>query len=118
MSLEADFTQLIKMLCPRVWPDAAPVGTQTPYVIWEQSGGTSLRFLDGTAADKRRAEIQFTVWDTTRSAANALMLQLDDLLCTSKTVVQAEALSGLVGAFDDADELRGTVQSFSIWGAR
>lgn len=118
MSLEADFTQLIMTLCPRITPDVADVGTPTPYVIWEQVSGTSLRFLDGTAADKRRAEIQFTVWDTTRGAANALMLQIEDLLCTSTAIVQAQPLSGLVAAFDDADELRGTVQSFSIWGAR
>ncbi|KRC30682.1 DUF3168 domain-containing protein [Acidovorax sp. Root217] len=118
MSLEADFTQLIMMLCPRITPDVADVGTQTPYVIWEQVGGTSLRFLDGTAADKRRAEIQFTVWHTTRGAANALMLQIEDLLCTSTATLQAQPLGGLGAGFDDADELKGAVMSFSIWGAR
>lgn len=118
MTLEADFTALLLPICPRITPDVAPYGTQTPYVVWEQIGGASLRFLDGTAADKRNADIQFTVWHTTRSAANALMRQVEEALCTNPAILQARPFGEPQAAFDDADELRGAVQSFSIWGQR
>lgn len=118
MTLEADFITVLLAQCPRTFPGVAPFGTSTPYVTWQHIGGQSLRFLDGTAGDKRNAYIQITVWAATSLQAITLARAIEDALCAATAVLLAEPQGEPVDAFDDGDELRGTVQSFSIWGAR
>lgn len=117
MSLETDLIAALLTQCPRVFPDVAPYGTPTPYVTWQQIGGKPARFLDNTAADRRNAYIQINVWADTRLQASTLARQIEDALCASNAL-QATPQGEPVGAIDDGDQLRGTVQSFSIWGSR
>ena len=51
--METDLTTLLLAICPRVFPDVAPLSTARPYITYQQIGGQSLRFVEGTAADKR-----------------------------------------------------------------
>src|SRR5574343_1379892 len=69
MSMESDLSTLLKTICPRVYPDLAPVGTVTPYVTWQAIGGTAIRFGDGSAPDKRNTLMQINVWSKTRLEA-------------------------------------------------
>ena len=118
MTLEADLIAILQAQCPHTFPIVAPFDTPTPYVIWQQVGGQSLRFLDNTAGDKRNAYIQISVWAATKMQATTLARAIEDALCAATAVLQATPQGEPVDAFDDGDELRGTVQSFSIWGAR
>lgn len=118
MSLETDLVAILQAQCPRTFPGVAKFGTPMPYVIWQHIGGQSLRFLDNTTGDKRNAFIQITVWAATSLQATTLARAIEDALCAATAVLLATPQGEPVDAFDDGDELRGTVQSFSIWGDR
>lgn len=117
MSLEDDFIAVAKTLCPRFFPDTAPFETQAPYGIWQHVGGESLRYMDNTAADKRNAFVQITIWAQSRLQASTLLRGIEDALCSAPTL-QASPQGEQVAAYDDANALRGAVQTFSIWGSR
>lgn len=117
MSLETDLIAALLAKCPRVFPSTAPYGTPLPYITWQHIGGKSLRFLDNSASDKRNVYMQINVWADTSAQAIGLARQVEDALCAS-TALQASPQGEPVAGYDDGDELRGTVQSFSIWGAR
>ena len=69
MSMEPTFVALLQVRCPRVYPVAAPVNTERPYITWQHIGGQSLRFVDNTAADKRHTMVQVNVWHSTLASA-------------------------------------------------
>lgn len=117
MSLETDLTAVLLALCPRVFPDVAPFGTQQPYVTWQQIGGPALTFVEGTLPDHRGALIQVNVWDDRRIDANALALQIEAALVAA-TQFQAQSSSAFSASFDDDSDARGTLQDFEIWAPR
>lgn len=117
MSFEADLVTLLKTLCPRTFPDVAPLGTVAPWVTWQQLGGASLRFVDNTAADKRNTLLQVSVWSKTRTEANTLARQIEDALCAYAGFVaqpQGEAAS----VYEPDTLLFGAIQRFSVYAAR
>lgn len=117
MSLESDLMAVLLELCPRVVVGTAPENTVTPYVTWQHAGGDSLRYVDGSAADKRKPEIQVNAWAATPVQAFALIQQIEEALCMA-SAFQAKPQSEPVGAYDDADIASGYLQTFSILGAR
>ena len=117
MSLETDLITILQAQCPRVYPSSAPYGTPVPYVTWTHIGGQSMRYMDNSPSSKRNVYLQINVWAATSAQAVHLARQVEDALCAS-TVLQVTPQGEPVAGFDDDDELRGTVQSFSIWGDR
>ena len=117
MSLETDLVAVLQAVCPRVFPDVAPLATPRPYITWQQVGGDPVNYVDNTVPDKRNALMQINCWATTRLEANALALQAEALLIVS-TALQARAQSALVAAHEEDTDLRGAMQDFTIWGAR
>ena len=117
MSMESDLSALLKTLCPRVFPDIAPTGAATPYITWQGIGGESLRFMDGSAADKRNTYMQISVWSKTRLEALSLIRSIEDAMCTSSAM--AAAPSGEpISTYEPDTQLYGCIQRFSIWAAR
>ena len=115
MSFEANLFAILAAACPRTFPDVAPLGTETPYLTWQQLGGESLRFLDNTAPDRRNVLVQVNAWSKTRAEATALIRQIEDELCASTlftAIPEGEALS----LFEDP--LRGCLQRFSVYASR
>jgi len=117
MALEDDLQALLMARCERSFPLTAPHDTQLPYLIWQHVGGDSLRFLDNTAPATRNAAIQVTAWAATPRSAFLLIRQVEDALCASPAL-QAAPQGEPVDAPDDADEIFGATQTFSVWGAR
>ena len=117
MSLESDLKTALEVLCPRVFPDVAPMGTTRPYITWQQIGGEAPAYVDNTVPDRRNAYVQINVWDTTRAASNALALQIEEALITHATL-QARAQSALQATMDEDTDLRGCMQDFTIWALR
>jgi hypothetical protein len=117
MSLETDLVDLLKLQCPRVFPDVAPYGTARPYITWQQVGGDPVNYVDNTVPDKRNALMQINCWATTRLEANALALQVEAALIVS-TALQARPQSALVASHEEDTDLRGVMQDFTIWAAR
>jgi hypothetical protein len=115
--MEPALYDLLKTLCPRVYPDVAPQGTEKPYMTWQAIGGEVARYLDNTAADKRNTLMQINAWALTRQDATTLIRQAEDALCGSAAFVarpQGEALS----MYEPDTKLYGSVQRFSVWASR
>lgn len=117
MSLETDLYTVLSTVCPRVYPDNAPVTTQTPYITWQQIGGDAFNYVEGTLPNRRNARIQVNVWDKSRLSSTALMLQVESALCAANQF-QAGVESAHLATFDEDTDLRGCMQDFSIWALR
>lgn len=117
MSIETAVYDAIKAICPRVYPDIAPAGTAAPYVVYQAIAGRALSYTSDEVPNLRNAEMQISVWATTRTAANALSSSIEAALIAI-TTIQARPSSGLAAQYDEDADLRGAIQTFSIWGAR
>ena len=117
MSLETDLYALLSGVCPRVYPDYAPNDPTYPYIIWQQVGGRTLWTISNTVPDKRHAMMQIDVWSKTRLEANTISLAVESAMIQSSAFI-ARPTSALIATEDDAGELRGASQDFSIWAAR
>lgn len=117
MSMETDLTAVLKGVCPRTFPDVAPFNTQRPYVTYQGIGGKPLRYLDGTAADKRHTVVQINVWADSRASALDTIRAIEDALCASSAFTarpEAESISD----YDEDSERYGSRQDFSIYALR
>lgn len=114
MSIEADLVALIKPLCARVASDFAPYGTQRPFVVYQVIGGRNLRWLDGSAPDKRHHYVQLSVWAETRPDASALAADIEQALCAAATVTASPQAEPTHLAEEDLG-LYGCQQDFSIY---
>ena len=114
MSVEADlFAVLGPLVSNRAYPDVAPDGVAKPYITYQQVGGQPANFLNGVP-DQRNGRFQINVWATTRSAASALIRQVEDALRLS-TTLRATTQGGAVSDYEDELNLYGARQDFSVW---
>lgn len=117
ITLETLLSDTLKTLCDRTFPDAAPEGTATPYVVWHILGGRTVQYVEGQLATRRNALVQINVWHESRAVANQLSLDIEAAL-VAHTTLRAEAQGGLQSAYDEDVELRGSMQDFSMWADR
>lgn len=117
MSIETQLYGTLAALCPRTFPDFAPVGTQRPYITWQVIGGLSLRYVDNAAADKRNSIVQVNVWADTRLQAAALARQIEDALCAA-SLFTATPQGEPISDFDADVPVYGTQQDFDIYSTR
>jgi hypothetical protein len=119
MSLETDMVAVLQGQCPRVHPGSAPLNTPRPFVTWEHIGGDPLRYVDGTAADKRHALVQLNVWAASKAEAWDLALNIENALA-SYTGFSARPTGAARGRTEQDVEpwLYGAEQDFEILGTR
>lgn len=114
MTIETDLVTTIGALVSgRVYPDFAPAGATLPYVIYQQVGGSVINPIDGTDPGKENSRIQFGAWAETRSAANALMRQIEDAVRPAP--LNGRPASALIARYDDGSHIRGAQQDFYFW---
>ncbi len=117
MSLESDVVAAVQTQCPRVYPSEAPLATLRPFVTWDHLGGDPLRYMDGTAADKRMAQLQLTVWADTKAEAVTTMLAIENAMCTAAGFT-ASPVGALQGGFEHDAGLFRSFQEFTVLGVR
>ena len=120
MALEADlFACLGSLVGGRVFPDIAPIGTQRPYITYQQVGGDAVSYDDAALPDIGNALVQINVW-----ADNRLSAVMVARLAESALISCASFVARPTGAFvsrvqeDIEPVLYGTLQDFSIWCQR
>lgn len=118
MSIETDVVVVLKSVCPRVHPRTAPEGVARPYFTYQRIGGPSLRYVDGTAADKRSALMQVSVWAETAAQADDLIQRAEAALCASPLFVVDPQGESLELPYEPDARLYGCLQRFSIVGSR
>lgn len=117
MTMESDLHALLVAVCPRVFPDFAPISTQRPYITLQGIGGPVFRFLDNTTGDKRRTRVQINVWADRRDESLALIRQIEDAMCASTSFV-ATPESEPIHDFDADFRVYGSIQDFLITSTR
>lgn len=117
MSIEADLLAVLVGLCPRVFPDFAPLSTAKPFVTYQAIGGRALRWLDQSPADKRQTLMQINVWAGGRTEANTLARQIEEALCAAAAFTAWPNAEPISTSETDL-KLYGTVQDFSIYSTR
>lgn len=117
MTIEAGLFTVIGAVCPRVFPDVAPVSTTRPYVTYQQIGGAVINYMGREVPNKRNARVQINVWADTRASAVSTMLAIEDAIRLS-TLFQGEPESAMTSDYDP-DMLRySSMQDFTIWDDR
>lgn len=117
LTLETELVAVLQPLCARVFPDVAPEGTETPYVVWHQYGGAAVMFTEGAMADRRNCHVQINVWHASRAVCNQLSLDIEAAL-VAHPAFQAQPLNAHSATYDEDQAMRGAMQDFSLWAAR
>lgn len=116
--LEIDLQAVLQTVCPQVFMRVAPSGTKGRYITWQHIGGDPIIFLDNSQGDKRNAQIQINAYDSTGLDALRLLQAAQAAVLTATDKFAANPLSEPITALDDADEVAGYLQSYSITGKR
>lgn len=118
MTVETDLFDTLKALVSnRCYPDEAPSGVAVPYIVYQQAGGEALVYLENTLPSKKNGRFQVAVWSATRKEAASIALLAEAAMCAA-TVFQASPLGAAVADKDEATNLLGSRQDFSIWSER
>lgn len=118
-AFETQLFSVLSALCPRVFPDVAPVATAKPYITYQQIGGERLRNFDKSPADKRKVFVQINVWSDSRLSANELCRQVEAAMAAA-AVFNASEDSEPIWTHDDIalpdapDGLFGCIQDFTV----
>lgn len=111
MTIEAQIASTLEPLFSGgAWPDVAPGGIAPPYCIYQQVGGSPVQALCGPG--RKNMRLQVWVWSRTRAEANALLRAAADELSAELGAVHIDEL---IAQHDDAVNLYGAHQDFSIW---
>jgi len=118
MSVESDLYNTLKgLVANRCYPDFAPLGTVRPFITFEQTGGESLYFIDGSLPDKKHGRFEIGVYADTRAACAALALQVETTLAAA-TVFQASAIHAPISDYSDEVKIYSSTQNFSVFSTR
>jgi len=116
VTIESTIFDALKVLVgpdDRVFPDNAPAGTATPYITFQQVGGASINFLDGSDPGKGIPRFQVNVWAKTRGQAKSLMKQATAAL-RAVAVLQTTVEGEPTAVYEEDTQLRGMHQDFSF----
>jgi len=114
MSFEGDIAAVLRTVCPRVFPDVAPVSTQRPYVTYSQFGGDVINPLNNAPPGKRNAFMQVNVWSSTRLEASNMIRQIEDAM-RGASAFNAKPQAAASNDYDPDVPVYGASQDFSCW---
>ena len=118
MTVEADLHNVLAALVDgRAYPDVAPEDAVTPYIVYQQVGGTPIAFVERALPSKKNGRFQAAAWAATRKEAAAIGLQIENAMLLA-TEFQVEVVGGQIADYDSETKLRGSRQDFSIWSDR
>ena len=118
MSAEAAIFQLLTgFVGGRVYPDVSPSGALLPRIVYQQVGGKTISYTEGTLPDKENARMQIVCWAATRMAAINLAKQVEAAILAAPGM-QAEAIGARISGYEPDTGLYSSMQDFSIWTAR
>lgn len=115
MTVEECIRETLKSLVDdRVFPDIAPEGTDSNYITYQQVGGTSVSYLDGSAPEIKNSRFQINVWGKRRNEVKAIMASAGAALMAEKKL-RATSYGEPVDTYEKETDLRGSRQDFSFW---
>lgn len=118
MSVESDiFTVLKALVSNRCYPDFAPLGTVRPFIVYEQTGGETVAFMERILPDKKNGRFEVGVFADTRSECASIALQAEAAMAAA-TTFQAEAIHAPISDYASGVKIYSSTQNFSVWSSR
>ena len=111
--MEAILEATLKALCPRTFITVAPSGTQTPFVVWQQTGGKDVSYVENVSA-KRHARVQISVWASAPMQAASLRGQIEATLRTLASLTCTPSAAHHM-TYEPDTKLHGVQQVWEIW---
>ena len=108
---------LMPLVGGEAFPDVAPEGAPLPRIVYQQVGGVSLTFEEGTLPDRENCRIQVSVWSPRRMETTELAKQVEAAILSAQTM-QAIAIGARTSIHESDTGLFGARQDFSIWVLR
>jgi hypothetical protein len=109
-------TEIISALGPlvagRVWPTIAPLGSATPFIVFQQVGGQSVTTLCGNATPLN-ARIQFNIWSNDPEITTTIMLSVEAIL--TEPPFRGVSQGAFVADYSEVATMYGARQDFSFW---
>lgn len=118
MTVEIDIkTALSALVAGRMYPDFAPLATPRPFIVYEQTGGDALAFVDGTLPDKKHGLFEIGVYADTRAQCAAIALQVEAAMAAT-TAYQCTAIHAPVSDYAPDVQIYSSTQNFSVFSSR
>lgn len=118
MSVESDIYATLKgLVSNRCYPDFAPLGTVRPFITFEQTGGDSLKNLDGSLPDKKHGRFEVGVYTDTRAQCASISLQVESAMAAA-TAFNSTAIHAPISDFSSEVLIYSATQNFSIYSTR
>lgn len=118
MSVESDiYTTLKGLVSNRCFPDFAPLGTVRPFIVYEQTGGETLAYVEGVLPDKKNGRFEIGVYADSRALCASIALQVESAMAAA-TVFQATAIHAPISDYEGELKIYSSLQNFSVWSAR
>lgn len=111
--MEAILQNTLAAICQRVFVTVAPSGTQTPFVVWQQTGGLDLSYIENASA-KRHARVQISVWASTPQQASGIRDQIEAALRPLESITCTPSTAHHM-TYEPDTELHGVQQQWEIW---
>lgn len=111
--MEAILEATLKALCPRTFASVAPSGANTPFVVWQQTGGKDVSYVENSIA-KRHARVQISVWASTPMQASSLRDQIEAVLRPLESLTCTPSAAHYM-IYEPDTKLHGVQQIWEIW---
>ncbi|HEL2980097.1 TPA: DUF3168 domain-containing protein [Stenotrophomonas maltophilia] len=116
MSYEVKLYSLLgPLLQGRLYPDVPPEPVTYPCAIYQQVGGQSVWFNEGSIPEQKHARVQLTVWADTRAQANTLIREIEDQVCGG--LPKSESFGAAIAVHEPAIRKYGARLEFGLWYA-
>ena len=116
--VETDIFNTLKGLVGnRCYPDFAPLGTVRPFIVYEQTGGEAISFLEGALPEKKNGRFEIGVFADSRASCASIALQVDTAMAAA-TTFQATAIHAPISDYADEVKIYSSTQNFSVWSNR
>lgn len=118
MSVESDiYTTLKGLVSNRCFPDFAPLGTVRPFIVYEQTGGEALHYLEGTLPDKKHGRFEVGVYADSRANCASIALQVEAAMAAA-TAFTATAIHAPISDYASDVAIYSSTQNFSVFSTR
>ena len=114
MSYEAQLHALLApLLQGRLYPDVPPEPVIYPFAVYQQMGGQSVWFNEGSTPEQKHARVQLTVWADSRAQANTLIREIEDQVCAG--LPTAESFGAAIAVHEPLLHKYGARLDFGLW---
>ena len=108
------YSALASLVGTRIYPDVAPIGVATPYVVWSEVGNAPMNNLSGDAPNVNNYRVQVVSLAATALQARNVAEQVRAAMATA-TEFKSQEVDYASADFEDGSKVYGVRADFSVW---